>query len=211
MAIGDIFQVILDQTLVGKNMLNVWFYRATEDNITALDVAVGFDAAIMSDLADVQTTLVNYDALRVRNLFDPADVAEATPSESTGGVTVTGDTNVPNFAALSYVSPRTRGDVRNGYKRIGGIKEEYIEGNIVDPDAVQYSQFLTLAGVFSDDLQKAAADVLQPVIVARIPYEEDGETKYRLPDNNGEAVFAVADNWALQQYITTQNSRKKRG
>lgn len=209
MAINDIFQVLFEQTIRGRAMLNVFFYRATAEDVTAIEVGLGFDALVPPAMSAFQTDDVAYENIAVRNLFDVADLANVTPTTTGGLISAAATGEEPAFVAASFVSPRTRGDVRNGYKRVGGISESIPASDGFDVGDANYTDMLACAAAFSTDIEDVSeAQRAQPCIVKRVFYvNDDGEDAWRLPESEAESIVATADNWEVQR-PTTQNSRK---
>lgn len=118
---------------------------------------------------------------------------------------------LPKFNAASLYAPRTRGDVRQGRKRIGLISEA---NQINGTWEATFTPFLgDLATAFEQILSASVSGTIQtftPVVVKRVPYvTSGGGTAYRLPIAGDPYVAAIATNWTYDEDVTTQNSRKR--
>lgn len=204
-AVGDVYQVLVRATRGGgvNQILNVFFYRMVQAGLGAAELGNQFHLIVYGDMRDCLGTGYNGERIEVANLFDPTDFDVVDTSGENG---LLAGTMMPSFVCSSFQCIRKRLDMRHGWKRLGPITEEVCTGDT-------YTAAYELA---CDDLrdrmgytlQEAAADAFEPVIVKRIKEEPvPGKFTYRLPENQGELVYYVADTWLLRP-PTTQNTRK---
>lgn len=206
MALGDIYQIKLNQRFGGTDMLNVFYYVSNDATIDANSLGQPFFNVIVLNLVPWVYQGVDYVGAEIENLFDPVDFGGytfATQGQKAGNV-------LPNFVAMSYRMDRQRRDMRHGYKRFFGLIEEQVTGNGLNPSDASYQAILDMAGYLGDNLNTSSAGPVDadPVVVQRVPYTtSSGNQAYRLPQSQAEAVYFVVDGVTVQG-PTTQNTRK---
>lgn len=219
MAQGDIYEVKLGGLFLGQSTLNVFFYyQATEvTNINyAVQLSQAFQAFWVNDGSDTPFTSVAFSndweimSIGVRNLFNEAEIGGAL----IGGVkpgTQTG-VNAASFTAYHFRTDRPNGAIRRGHKYFGGVPGGISVDGILVPTVVTALGVLE-TGLGTDllvDIGESQAQ-FRPCVVKRIkedPDETHADYWYRLPENATEALFFLADDWTLDDRLTTMNSRK---
>lgn len=212
-AAGDIVELTHEQTYLGQQMNNVYFYEAAVEDASMTDLATWFETNVVPAVKALQVDLVSHVNLRLRNLFNLAETHEE-PLTGTGdeaSLTV----ELPSFMALTTRFDHESGLVRPGFKRWGGISETKIEDALLR--AATITQMQTLA-----DLLVVPPSVVivnwQAVIVGRVCDELnpiEGAVprclKYVLPRTRAEAEIhgiGFPTTYEVYSQPTTQNSRK---
>lgn len=193
--------------------LNIFTYSTTETAPTQAGAEVllnSFKAAFFTN-DDAWLNCVNVATL----VGDIEIVAPTVPAvlvvdaESFAGLTV--GQFLPKFNVVSFFASRTRGDVRQGKKRIGLISEANQINGALEPTFTPFvSQLATVMGEEFIITVSGNSQTFTPVIVKRIEYAPSpGRTAYRLPIAGDPLIMAEATNWDYSDQITTQNSRKR--
>lgn len=210
-----LYQVVLTSVVAddaSNPFINSFFYVADDllpSSVVAVNLADAFYDTVVNDAAGVKSvvaTTVDLDSIVVTTPFNPT-VLGIKPIAVAGLRT---GTAMPRFVAWGFKSERKRADIRAGFKRFGRISETDTAGDVPS------SGMLTILNAFADQMSASLSfsDGVEtisaiPVIVKRIPVVVGGETVgYRLPENDLELAYSIADNWTFQS-ITTQNSRKR--
>lgn len=200
---GDLYQIIDQQQLDGQTVLNVYFYKRNAPVIVgnpAQAVADAFDGQVLPDILTIQSDALTHTALIVNNLFDASDTYTKVISEVGGS---TGADSSP-FDAIGFRLVQDNGSVRNGSKRYAGVLDEDSSSGIID-DTDLITELVTLGATLIGGVEIGIiANALTPIIVKRI---KDG-SKYRLPQNSGEAVYGNINNALYNIDVTSQVSRK---
>jgi len=207
MALSDIYQVNLNQTLQSKLMENVFFFEKDDPAGTAQDVADYFVDQYLQPILGVQTFNVKCISVVALNLGDLSDFATF-PTTSAGNA---GDVDtLPAFNSVGYsLRPNTRA-VRPGSKRFSGVPEAaQLNGVLVEPgylDAVE-----DLRVILSTQISGSLAGYL-PIVVKRIKEVKAGYTppayKYRLPGPGDPLVYGNVIQALANRNVTSQTSRK---
>lgn len=211
--IGQLYLVTLFSTFRSQQIVNTFTYvqRLSEpvSETPAEALANGFELEFLSVDGNALRNAwisdqVDYQSLRVQNLFAPADYFELSFASGTDGG-ATGDA-LPNYVSYSYRTQWLGGVVRRGFKRFAGVPETVNENGVIAAAALGTLQALETS--LESDIEQDGA-IFRPCIVKRIPYvTSGGADAYRLPENAGEAVFVEDLTWQLQTTLSTQNSRK---
>lgn len=203
-SIGDVFEIVDQQEMIGQQALNVYFYRVRTVSVTdndASSVATAFIEQMLPVIVAAQTTDVVHTAVKVRNLFDETDAHTELLSEAG----TYGDDSQSTFNAFPFQLVGNNAAVRPGAKRIAGVDGANVTDGVVDG--------LTLISALEDVAVQLAAEMawgllsaefLEPVIVGRIL--DGGE--YRLPTTALEAIISVITDALWNPRVTSQTSRK---
>lgn len=193
-------------------MINTFTYVTTSILPSTVEAAELGDAfwglffVSNTDLAQVLSDDMVVQSIEITSPYDPTVLAILVVNES--GLSTAA--NQPRFLAIEFRSPRTRTDIRGGFKRFGVTTEGIVNGEAIDAGA------LTLIANIRDQLGTVlnytlggAATAATPAIVKRIPYTTpSGSTAYRLPSSDLELEYSPATAWVYWR-VTTQNSRKQ--
>lgn len=133
MALNDVYLVRDIQSYIGSLTLNTYFYRLTTvgtNPIPAAALNAGFQSGIVANRVPIQANALLNTGVEVINLRDLADYSlDNTVSPATGSIASQG---TPPFVALSFRAARANPGQRYAFKRIGGLTETLVEGNIVN-------------------------------------------------------------------------------
>ena len=213
MALGDVYQVVVEQRLFGQAVLNAYYY---EERLSYIDtnpthaqtVAERFEELVVPSLLVPAPTDLQFERLTVKNLFDPADgytlVLGATGTGQAGGDVDT---------AFSSVSVELVGETtatRRGAKRFAGVVDEMTADGVINiAGAIVMYQGIADALVVPLTVGVVVQDpVFRPCIVKRVREGVPGDYVYRLPETIGEKVTNLVVATLLDLVITSQVSRK---
>lgn len=119
----------------GQEARNVYWYRATvnPDTVNLQNLANGFEAAVLVPQANLTHQAWVHTLLQV-------DIVNGLPApfERASGVgagAVVGDA-MPNYSSFSIKLNRTTKETRNGWKRIPGVTEQMVSGDVFEAATV---------------------------------------------------------------------------
>jgi len=160
MALDQVYQLIVRQSLFGKEIENVFFYAKQGLVGNATDLRTAFNTTMSVAIRQLQSAAVTWLSVDTTNLGDEADF-EKFPFV-VGGLAGAGDT-LPSHDAVGYtLNPVTRA-VRPGSKRFAGILEAVVQnGALTEPTYVEHVEQLR---VLLDDALSGAVGSYDPVIV----------------------------------------------
>lgn len=202
---GDILEATIECSYGDKVAAMVTHYRLAVFNVSGvLTLTDWLEDNVLPLLADVLHTGAHVSRLYVKNLFDAALFQDRSYNAATYPGEVAGD-YAPDFVAISMKAPRSRTDMRHGYKRVPFVSESVISGMSLNVGAVP--AYVALASALSTVIAQNG-NTYQPVTVKRIPYvTSGGKDSYRLPNSQAELVYNEAV-YSVQQTVTSQVSRK---
>lgn len=194
--LGDLIQCVDNQSYLGQQILNVYYYRVTSVTPLAGDYLSSmndsWEGGVLDNVKIIQTPELLHLSREWRNLTNGTDlfvdgsVVPGVDPASTASLT-------PSFTSLGFLLQRESLVTRNGYKRYGGISEGNISGNTyVGGMGTIHDIEVGLAA----DLTAGIITIAEPVIVKRpiaVPV-----TTY-LYSSIGSAIF---------RGVGTQNTRK---
>lgn len=193
---GDLLQLVDNQSYLGQQVLNVYYYRVT----AALGIADPYlnllndywEEHVLAPILAVQVDALTHNSREWRNLSNNTDLFSAN-EVIPGNVSVSDAVSMPSFASLGFLLRRESLVTRNGYKRFAGLPDDAVSGNawtgsVPDLTAIE----LALAA----DLNIGLLSVAEPVIVKRPIAAPVASFDY---SSIGSAQF---------RGIGTQNSRK---
>lgn len=203
LSVNDIIEVVDYQTYLSEIMLNVYHYQVvSKESLADLgDVSSAFVLGVMEEVEAIQSTSVTHAVLKLRNLTNGLDILESTLSGHVGEAT--GTEGLPSLIAASYRLVRSTAATRHGSKRIGGLVEGDLAGNVLASGAVtRYNTVATVLGGHITVTGTVDHDIdLRPVIIGRVPTGEPGA---------GELDLSVINPVLSAQYIrvTSQTTRR---
>lgn len=130
MALSDVYQVRLASEYLGRNMLNVFWYRhdAVGSGSAASQLLTAFNTNVALAVRDITNSQVLNYTTTVVNYRDPTnDNAEGVAGDGL----VTGEANMVPRYALSMRSAWPGPGTRRAYKRFSGITEEAMDNQVV--------------------------------------------------------------------------------
>jgi hypothetical protein len=201
LAVGDILQISDVQMYLGQTVLNVYFYEMVSlESLTDYgDVQGAFKLGVIDEVRTMQNSGLTHTTIIVKNLTNEVDIGEY-------AYTVTGDLEdegLQSFTALSIRLVRSTGLTRHGSKRIGGLTEAMVAGNVLSAagnalignvvDALEAD--LVVDGTVDHDF------VARPVIVGRFLITDP---------NPGELDLSKINPVSAAQFIrlSTQTTRR---
>jgi len=207
---GDVVELVHEQTYLGQNVNNVYYFESVDGSTPLSTLAAWFETNVVPVVKNLQSNLVGHTNLRLRNLFDLAETYEE-PLTGTGAQATTNG-EMPSFYAFSIRFDHSNGEVRSGFKRYAGVDEG------------QFADALLVAGTVTL-LDAIAAPLINPltpalaswahVVINRVCDEPNpilGAVprclKYRLPANQAESAPGYPTSYEVYSQPTTQNSRK---
>lgn len=195
-ALGDLIQVIDNQTYLGQQVLNVYYYRVVAP--TGLfdgylnDFNSWFTAAVIDKVVDLQVDELSHVSREWRNMTNGVDLL-TDGSVINGSQSVSPAALMPSYVSLGFLLQRESLTTRNGYKRFAGIGDATIEGNTVPlPNA----SITAVEAALAADIMVGLAAVAEPIIVKR-PIQ--APVASYLYSSIGSATF---------RGVGTQNTRK---
>jgi len=160
MAIDEVYKVIDQQSLLGQEVLNVYYYQSTTDGtLQAENLFNAFVSDMLPAIVATQSDLLFHNIITVESVTNPADFFEGSLTADNEG-TNAGSVNDP-FGAWGFKLTRSTRETRNGSKRIGGTTD----GSVVNGEAVGGIVALlnTLAGQMGSDITDGVVTFI-PVI-----------------------------------------------
>jgi len=196
-AVNDLIQVTDSQSYLGQQLLNIYFYKCTAVGSTPADAledfSVEFNDTVIGSVAAVQVDSLNHTSRTYKNLTNGVDFFVDT-TVIPGAVAATTTDILPSFVSLGFMLLRSTLSVRNGYKRFGGLSEQFVQGNVSvypAPDIAEIEENLAFVMTTVDGSE------FTPVIVKR-PIPDPGE---------GDAITSIVAS-AQFRSVGTQNTRK---
>ncbi len=211
MPLSDFWEVVDRQQLDGEQITNVYHAKRILAGANASNVAKAYiDSVVAPALKVLQINDLSRTVISVRNLGTPTDFTEFVSSGQPG-------TRLGQYMATWFAAgirfPRTRTDMRAGYKRFAaGIETDNQDGVWV---AGFLTELTTLATAIIAPWEEVAApgvDVCDFVIIKRfcVVGGQSPCLKYRLPNTDAEidAFHYNPTSAAVYAHATTQTSRK---
>ncbi len=214
MAVGDVYQVIDVQSLLGQTVLNIYFYEQRDiivplmgDKIAEV-LAWEFNDQKVPFLVPVQSDQLTHVEIRALNLYDPEDFG-IVPSDEPG--TGTGVSVMSTFNTLSTKFTSNSRAIKSGGKRIAGVTEAMAEDGVISEEGT-----ITAIGELDAELLEPINGGLiiedpiwYPVLIKRLPVEEGGKiVGYRLPTTPEETTKTDIVNVLTSLLVSTMNTRK---
>jgi hypothetical protein len=210
MQIGEVAELVHEQTYLGQQVNNVYFFQAGAGTDTLTDLATWFETIVVPVIKQFQNDLVSHVNLRLRNLMDTGETYEE-PLTGTGAGT-SGLVELPSFIAGQIRLDHATAGVRPGFKRYVGLTEGHIEDGLLT--AANLTQLDNIATQLINPLPSGPGNWSHVILnrVCETPNPDPDAVpkcfKYRLP----ETVLEVNPGYPVtfESYVqpTSQNSRK---
>src|SRR5215204_2878545 len=117
---GDLLQIIDEQTYLGEQILNVYYYRyfsaPTVDNEIYQALLDDFQGVIVGNAVQLQNTLLEHVNLTIKNLSNLVDFA-VKPISEFGERSAFESGALPSYVSLGFTLYRDSLVTRNGSKR----------------------------------------------------------------------------------------------
>lgn len=196
--VGDILRINGCQSMFGQQICNTFYYVVGlwTGNSSLSDVANAFTTEVIVPLKTVQSSSLTWDTIQIDNITNGVEFYERAIDIQGDGQ---GSPALPSYVALTAKLGRSSKITRNGSKRIAGLKEDDVSGNDVVLSQGEIDNIIGALEVSLADGDPPANYEMSPVIVGR--------------NSNGTYDLGRVNNVSsvqLNQFISTQNSRKQR-
>jgi len=194
-----------------QDVMNVYHFERQSAEVNAEDLATKFAEQVVPGIRSVQTAGLDHLRLEARNLDDPTDFYIVSLAGLSG--TVTGE-RLNTFTSYKIQFLRRRTDMKHGYKRIPGVAESDVNGEVISSTPLaalnSYADGLT-AGI--DNGGEPPVTLFRFAIIARICAEFNSTlgicVEYRLPENDLELKYYIPTQYNVSQLVTSQVSRRR--
>lgn len=207
---GDIIELVHEQSYLGQQVNNVYYFEAAVQDASMEALATWFEDNVVPAVKAIQNDLLNHLNLRLRNLFNDDETLEEVLTGS--GALLSSDVELPSFFALELRLDHETGTLRPGFKRWGGINEGSVTDAVVSAGTVAN---MTNIGDLLINPPAVANPDWAHVVVGRVCAEPNPDPegvpsclRYRLPETQAEAVVGYPVIYEVFSQPTTQNSRK---
>lgn len=205
MALTDMYNVVHDMTLLGRNMLNVYQCERTSPIESAGSISDAFQNSVLPIIRLWQSDEVVNNELRIFNLGTSTDFGTFTLS---GALGLRIGTDGPAFISGEVKFPSIDRAVRTGFKRFGGMLESDDSNGVLNGAAVTLLDNIGAAMIASWLATSDAHAVCNFVIIKRVcttvPPPGDPCPQYRLPLTGDPLVF-----YQPNQRITVLSTRSQ--
>lgn len=190
MAPGDIYQILDKQTLLGQEVLNVYYYKSDGGSgLQAEDLGDAFIDQMLPDIVAMQSNELVHTEIQV-NCVTNLDDFHIHPLVTGNIGEFTQSVNDP-FGAYGFELIRSTRATRNGSKRIGGVPDTVVTDGVISSGAITLAD--TLATTMGGNLIAGGAD-----FTPQIRHKKRTDTEFTYFDAAG----------AIYKRYTTQNTRK---
>lgn len=209
MALTDIFQIVHDMTLFGRNMVSVYHCERANSGEVSSNISDSFQNSVLPALRALQSDDITNNELRIFNLGSPTDFGTHTLSAASGQ---RAGLNSPSFVAASVRFNTLNRDVRSGQKRFPGMLETDYDDGAISGGVLTLINDIGTALVGNWLASSDSHHVANYVILKRACETEDPVTgkclEYRLPETDGELVFYQPQSFLANPEVSSQVSRK---
>ena len=165
--LGDLLQLVDNQTYLEQQVLNIYYYRVTSitglgaDYLEALNTY--WEGLVLDAITPIQMSNLTHVSREWRNLSNGLDFfVENTPV--VGELSTDTNQQEPSFLSAGFLLLRESLATRNGYKRFAGLSETDVVGNAWVGGSTRTN---ALATALASDLQAGLVTIAEPVIVRR--------------------------------------------
>lgn len=213
MAMGDVYELVHVQRLLGQEVLNTYYYEQRNAVVVvgetvALALADQWYAQHLHSILQIQGPDCVTTGVRVKNLFDLADFGErlsSDPGQWAGG----GNTDAA-FTAVAFKETLDTRAVGAGAKRIAGVTTDVsLDGVLTNGTFITAAN--TAAGILGSPVTNGAIipiDTWYPVVVKRVRSGTPHAYHYRLPAVLAEKILGNIASVAVNLILSSQVSRK---
>lgn len=193
---GDLIQVIDNQSYLGQQVLNVYYYRwnsaPSVDNSYLSLINDSFETRVIEPILDLQNNGLTHVSREWKNLSNNLDIF-TDGTVLTGSNASTESSRLPSYVSIGFMLQRDSLVTRNGYKRFAGLTDADVSGNTYVGGAPSV-EAVELA--LASSLAAGVLEVAYPIIPKR-----------PLVPPVGSYVYSSVQS-ARFRSIGTQNSRK---
>lgn len=207
MATNDIVSIVATWQFASNVIQNQFIYKLNGGSATAVFLVGQFIEDIiplMQPLITEEQDLVQVVGINVNN---PLDFTSVAPPSISG--TATGE-SAPSMNAIRFFNPTENRSIRQGRKQIGVTALSFFEGSFVNYTGAFATAIDALrTGLGNSLLAASGGHTASPIIVKRTKtLSPSGKPVYSLPPVATSENYFIADSWALDDLISTQNTRK---
>lgn len=200
-ALNNILQFTAVQSFLGQQLLNVYHYEvsALSGTLTLEECAQAFEAQVIAEIIDLQSTSLQYTFVIAKDLTDGVDIWEEPVAYAGTDPT---SALAPSFESIGFRLVRSTGITRHGSKRIGGLGDNTVSGNTIAAGvSAAVAAAETAMGAVVSVVGGSGTGDLSPVIVGRYPigHVDAGELDL-------SKINPVASVKAIR--VTTQTTRR---
>lgn len=194
---GDLLQLIDNQSYLGQQCLNVYYYRwfsapVLDTSYLAL-LNDDWESKVMNEVIKIQSDALTHNSREWKNLSNGVDIfTEGSVVE--GLISAPDTSDYPSYVSAGFLLQRDSLVTRNGYKRFAGLTEGEVDGN---ESAIGAPTIASIEAALAAFLEVGLIEVAAPVIPKR-PLNPPLESY----------VYSSVQS-ARFRGIGTQNSRKK--
>ena len=207
---GDVIELVHRQSYLGQQLNNVYYFESVDGSTPLATLANWFETNIVPLVKNMQNDLVTHDALNLKNLFAPEETYEELLTGA--GAVASGLVEGMTFLACQVRFDHNEGNVRPGFKRIGGVPMGLINDTVWT--AAQISAMDSFGAALINPLTPALASWVHVIInrVCREPNPDPAAIpsclRYGLPEVQAESAPGYPIAYVSYPQPTTQNSRK---
>lgn len=158
-----IYQLDDLQNYVGELGVNIYHYESSDPAASAFELCEAFEAMVIPQLQQCQSGTCYHVLVSAKNLVDVTDFYTLSLGPAWAGV-VGGDP-LPTSNCVSIRLNRGTSAVKNGWKRIGGLAEGQIQGNVIASTFL--GDFNALAVILGSPISSTSGVVFAPRIARR--------------------------------------------
>jgi hypothetical protein len=164
---GDLLQITDNQTYLGEDLMNVYYYRwfsaPSVDNAVYADLLDDFSEVVIPRITPLQVDGLMHTVLEIKNLSNGVDFA-VLPIAVPGQVPASDAEQLPSYISLGFRLLRDSLVTRNGSKRIAGIVDTWITGNDYTGPGTPITDAENAMG---ENLHTGIIETAAPIIVKR--------------------------------------------
>jgi len=165
--LGDLIQLVDNQSYLGQQVLNVYYYRVTATLGLAdpylADLDSYWEDNVLDPIIQVQVDALAHNSREWRNVSNGTDLF-VNSTVVNGANDVTDATLLPSYVSLGFLLQRESLATRNGYKRFAGLQDTFVEGNTWTGSP---TSIINIETALAGDLNIGLLSVAEPVIVKR--------------------------------------------
>lgn len=167
MGLGDLVQIIDNQSYLDQQVLNVYYYQCmavgTDPDLSLEALATWFYADLIADVTAIQMDGLLHNTLDLRNLENGVDFYTGT-TVVPGQISSAGAQELASWMSAGFILRRSTLATRNGYKRFAGLSETDVAGNLWITSTARLD---TIATALAIPVTTTNNDEFIPVIVKR--------------------------------------------
>lgn len=194
------FKIVLTGLHGTVETSNIFYYRQSSLlQSAAADLAVLFRDNVLAAIRTVQTVTQTYGLIEVIDSLDVANF-DSLPVATTGQIASAAPE--PAFMVMSWRLMRSTRDMRSGWKRLSGIDESSVTGNVFAG-----AHFAAMQGVESN-IGQALVDVIASLPLCIVRDRPTASDPGIDPDDSTTWRYTDVANVQAINRVTTQNTRK---